>query len=116
MSKSLVNDLNKYGVCVLDNFLGEERGRQVLEEVEIMNEAGIFENGKVVSNRGDARNVRGDKVAWVNGLEPAHRSLGYLIRQVSTYEKHLILSTKKNCIKYQSMNYFFFSFEIILGR
>ena len=29
----LLEHLNKYGVCVVDNFLGEEKGSLVLQEV-----------------------------------------------------------------------------------
>jgi hypoxia-inducible factor prolyl hydroxylase len=42
MCSNLVRDMNEYGVCVLDNFIGEERGEKVLEEVKSMYTAGYF--------------------------------------------------------------------------
>ena len=42
MCNNLIRDLNEYGVCVLDNFLGYERGLQVLREVDEMYAAVIF--------------------------------------------------------------------------
>jgi hypothetical protein len=42
MCTNLVRDMNEYGVCVLDNFIGEEKGMQVLEEVKSMYTAGYF--------------------------------------------------------------------------
>jgi len=42
MCMNLVRDMNKYGVCVLDNFIGEEKGAQVLGEVKAMYSAGYF--------------------------------------------------------------------------
>ena len=42
MCSNLVRDLNEYGVCVLDNFIGEERGIKVLEEVKSLRTAGFF--------------------------------------------------------------------------
>lgn len=34
--------MNEYGVCVLDNFIGQEKGLQVLQEVKSMYSAGFF--------------------------------------------------------------------------
>jgi len=42
MCCSLIRDLNEYGVCVLDNFLGEQKGMKVLGEVKTMYSAGLF--------------------------------------------------------------------------
>lgn len=38
----LIRDMTQYGVCVLDNFLGKERGLMVLKEVIEMHRSGIF--------------------------------------------------------------------------
>lgn len=38
----LIRDLNEYGVCVLDNFLGHTSGIKVLDEVKTMYSAGLF--------------------------------------------------------------------------
>lgn len=42
MCNNLVRDMNEYGVCVLDNFIGQEKGLQVLQEVKSMYSAGYF--------------------------------------------------------------------------
>lgn len=42
MCSNLVRDMNEYGVCVLDNFIGEDKGLQVLQEVKSMYSAGYF--------------------------------------------------------------------------
>lgn len=42
MCTNLVNDMNEYGVCVIDNFLGYDKGLQVLQEVNDLNTAGVF--------------------------------------------------------------------------
>lgn len=42
MCTNLIKDLNEYGVCVLDNFLGYDKGLQVLREVNDMYNDGIF--------------------------------------------------------------------------
>lgn len=40
--KSVIRDMNTYGLCVLDNFLGCDRGYKVLHEVLDMYSAGVF--------------------------------------------------------------------------
>lgn len=42
MCTNLIRDMNEYGVCVLDNFLGYEKGLQVLKEVNDMHASGVF--------------------------------------------------------------------------
>lgn len=39
----VIRDMNKYGVCVLDNFLGRDRGLMVRNEVLQMYQSGMFE-------------------------------------------------------------------------
>ncbi|KFB44148.1 hypothetical protein ZHAS_00011985 [Anopheles sinensis] len=82
--RSLIRDMNEYGVCVLDNFLGQELGQQVLEEVTGMYSSGVFRDGQLVSNRGgkNLRHIRGDKITWIGGKEPGCSSIGHLINRV----------------------------------
>uniref|UniRef100_A0A182IXU5 hypoxia-inducible factor-proline dioxygenase n=1 Tax=Anopheles atroparvus TaxID=41427 RepID=A0A182IXU5_ANOAO len=82
--RSLIRDMNEYGVCVLDNFLGQERGLQVLDEVTGMYSSGVFRDGQLVSNRGgkNLRHIRGDKITWIGGKEPGCSSIGHLINRV----------------------------------
>lgn len=42
MCSNLIRDMNEYGVCVLDNFIGQDKGLQVLQEVKSMYSAGYF--------------------------------------------------------------------------
>uniref|UniRef100_A0A336LUX1 hypoxia-inducible factor-proline dioxygenase n=1 Tax=Culicoides sonorensis TaxID=179676 RepID=A0A336LUX1_CULSO len=91
MCLNLIRDMNEYGVCVLDNFLGYDRGLKVLQEVNEMHSAGIFKasesyltDGQLVSNRSrcNTNNIRGDKIAWVDGKEPGSENMRLLINQV----------------------------------
>lgn len=81
---SLIRDMNEYGVCVLDNFLGQDRGLHVLQEVTNMYSSGVFKDGQLVSNRGgkNMRHIRGDKIVWIGGGEPGCNNIGYLINRV----------------------------------
>lgn len=49
MCCNLVRDMNEYGVCVLDNFIGEEKGLKVLQETKSMYSAGYFKVSTVTS-------------------------------------------------------------------
>lgn len=82
--RNLIRDMNEYGVCVLDNFLGQDRGQNVLQEVTGMYSSGVFRDGQLVSNRGgkNLRHIRGDKITWIGGKEPGCSNIGYLINRV----------------------------------
>ncbi|KAL9693096.1 hypothetical protein quinque_012381 [Culex quinquefasciatus] len=82
--RNLIRDMNEYGVCVLDNFLGQDRGVKVLQEVTGMYSSGVFRDGQLVSNRGrkNLRHIRGDKITWIEGKEPGCSNIGYLINRV----------------------------------
>ncbi|GAB0091913.1 egl nine homolog 1 [Sergentomyia squamirostris] len=84
--RNLINDMNEFGVCAMDNFLGEERGHKVRDEVINMYSAGLFKDGQLVSNKGmqDLRHIRGDKIIWISGKEPGCTNIDYLINQVDS--------------------------------
>jgi len=81
----VIRDMNKYGVCVVDKFLGKERGLKVLNEVLNMYSAGLFKDGQLVSNKGsanDLKTIRGDQIIWLDGKEEHCENIGTLISQV----------------------------------
>lgn len=85
MCRSVVYDLTNYGVCVLDNFIGTERGKVILSEVLEMQAKGVFRDGQLVSsNKEDPKTIRSDQIYWVDGKEPNCANIGFLISQVDT--------------------------------
>lgn len=82
MCRNVINDMNAYGVCVLDNFLGKNKGKSVLGEVLDMYTKGVFENGQLVSRTGREDQVRGDKIVWIDGRETYCQNIGHLISRV----------------------------------
>lgn len=85
MARNVINDLNNYGVCVIDNFLGVERGSSVRAEVlNMYNTKGVFKDGQLVSNKGrkDLKTIRGDQITWIDGRESFCKNIGMLISQV----------------------------------
>ncbi|KAF4516852.1 hypothetical protein B566_EDAN006247 [Ephemera danica] len=90
--KTVIKDMDSYGVCVLDNFLGPDKGQAVFHEVLGMYDKGVFKAGQLVSSkiandvkkiRGDQiRTIRGDQITWIDGKENYCRSIGLLISRV----------------------------------
>ncbi|XP_008550191.1 egl nine homolog 1 [Microplitis demolitor] len=83
--KNVIRDMNIYGVCVVDGFLGREKGLSVLSEVLSMYDSGMFQAGQLVSNKASLRNsqsIRGDKILWIDGKEKECKNIGMLISQV----------------------------------
>uniref|UniRef100_A0A6P4EPC1 hypoxia-inducible factor-proline dioxygenase n=1 Tax=Drosophila rhopaloa TaxID=1041015 RepID=A0A6P4EPC1_DRORH len=92
LCRNIINDMNQYGLSVVDDFLGMETGLKILNEVRSMYNAGAFQDGQVVTNqmpdapstaaRGD--NIRGDKIKWVGGNEPGCSNVWYLTNQIDS--------------------------------
>ncbi|XP_076666620.1 HIF prolyl hydroxylase isoform X2 [Andrena cerasifolii] len=83
--RNVIRDMDEYGVCVVDNFLGKEKGLAVLNEVLNMYSAGLFKDGQLVSNKAgtnDLKTIRGDQITWLDGKEKQCQNIGMLISQV----------------------------------
>jgi len=64
----LIDHLDQYGACIIDNFLGEEQGNQVLKEVLSLDN---FKDGQLASSLGsEQQSIRSDKIAWTDGQTP----------------------------------------------
>lgn len=83
LCRNIIRDMDLYGVCVLDNFLGYERGMTVLNEVLNLYNMGVFKDGELVCNKAsNHKTVRGDQIIWVDGREDCCRQIGQLISDV----------------------------------
>lgn len=81
---NVIRDMDTYGVCVVDSFLGPDMGMAVLDEVTRMYSKGVFKDGQLVSNRArnDLKTIRGDQITWLDGKESSCKNIGFLISQV----------------------------------
>lgn len=43
LCKQIINDMNIYGLSVIDDFLGMQKGLEILNEVHCMYSAGVFQ-------------------------------------------------------------------------
>lgn len=85
----IVPCMNKHGICVIDNFLGEEIGRSILEDVRALYLTGGFTDGQLVSQRSDSsKDIRGDKITWVEGKEPGCERIAFLMSRMDDLIRH----------------------------
>ena len=78
--------MDDYGICVVDNLLGEERGGNVYDEVQSLYTSGSFKDGQLVKEQKEpsgsgsgSHAIRGDKITWVDGREPKCENIAFLI-------------------------------------
>ena len=100
VSINVIRDMDAYGVCVVDHFLGPEMGKKVLDEVISMYSQGVFKDGQTVSARAtsDVKTIRGDQITWLDGKESQCKSIGSLITKVDTVIKQAnkVCKVRKN--------------------
>lgn len=82
---NVIRDMNAFGISVVDNFLGMDRGDDVLHEVLKMYNKGVFKDGQLVSTRktnDELKTIRSDQITWIDGKETYCRHIGRLISRV----------------------------------
>lgn len=85
----IVPCMNKHGICVVDNFLGDEIGRNILKDVKALYLTGGFTDGQLVSQRSDSsKDIRGDKITWVEGKEPGCERIAFLMSRMDDLIRH----------------------------
>ncbi|CAL1534034.1 unnamed protein product [Lymnaea stagnalis] len=82
LAQYVVDCLTKYGICVIDKFLGEVTGNEILKEVLQLSTAGVLRQGQLVhgpSSSSSNKYIRGDMITWVDGTEPRSENIHFLI-------------------------------------
>lgn len=79
---NFIKDLNSLGIFVKDEFLGNELGSSVFDEVVMLHAAGVFTKGQLVRNNTSNNAIRGDQITWVAGNEPSCKNIGRLITEI----------------------------------
>ncbi|XP_071997259.1 egl nine homolog 1 [Engystomops pustulosus] len=81
--------MNKHGICVLDDFLGQEIGERIVGEVKALHSTGRFTDGQLVSQKSDSsKDIRGDQITWVEGKEPGCKAIGHLMNNMDDLIRH----------------------------
>ncbi|KAI5611506.1 egl nine-like 3 isoform X1 [Silurus asotus] len=75
--------MNSYGLCIVDNFLGDKLGDRILQEVRRVHEDGRMQDGQLACQTlGQTKAIRGDKIAWVEGTETGCHNIGVLLSRI----------------------------------
>ncbi|XP_041419953.1 egl-9 family hypoxia-inducible factor 1 S homeolog isoform X2 [Xenopus laevis] len=81
--------MNKHGIFVLDDFLGQETGDRIECEVKVLHNTGRFTDGQLVSQKSDStRDIRGDQITWVEGKELGCKAIGNLMNKMDDLIRH----------------------------
>lgn len=79
----IVPCMTSYGMCIVDNFLGDRLGDRILLEVERIHEDGKMQDGQLACrNLGETKPIRGDQIIWVEGTEPGFHNVGVLLSKI----------------------------------
>jgi len=95
--------MNKYGMCVLDNFCGEKTGEAVLSEVCRLHECCNVQDGQLMSQSGGGggsdeqagktpSSIRSDKIMWTDGMTPCNSPA---LRQLIQWIDKIVLRANK---------------------
>jgi len=79
----VIEHLNKFGACVMDNFLGEHKGLKILDEVLELQKLTVFQEGKLTSVKAE-KSIRSDKVTWTDGSSENTPHINSLLDSIDT--------------------------------
>ncbi|KAM6973119.1 prolyl hydroxylase EGLN3 [Aplochiton taeniatus] len=82
----IIPSLLDVGFFYVDNFLGELVGDFVLDQVKEMHNSGVLHEGQLAATGRPGsvsgiskRKIRGDKIAWVSGVESGCEAISFLL-------------------------------------
>ena len=78
----VVRCLNDFGICVIDHFMGAERGDKVFLDVKVLEDRGIFSTGQLVNVTGAQQKIRGDRITWVEKGDVGCDNIGTLMHRI----------------------------------
>ena len=82
--------LKHNGYCVMDSFLPQDVGLNILKEVKVIQDSGVLVDGPLSGGRTSSektrkfteKEIRGDKITWMQGNEEGYPNIRSLIRQM----------------------------------
>ena len=74
----LIEHLNKFGACVIDDFLGEETCEDIMTEVVGLQQQQLLCSGR--TKQEGSNQYRSDRIVWTDGIQPYSPHLQSLIR------------------------------------
>lgn len=85
--RQLIEHMDRFGICVIDNFLGPLKGELIFREVQQLYNSGHYTKGRLVGNKlasralgADTGIIRSDRVIWIDGCENGCEEINNLIQ------------------------------------
>jgi len=78
----VVKCLTDYGICVVDFFMGEEKGTEIHQEVMSLQEKGALCDGQLIGKADPPRKIRGDQIVWVDRGDTDCSAITLLIQRL----------------------------------
>ncbi|XP_029585593.1 prolyl hydroxylase EGLN3 [Salmo trutta] len=102
----IVPSLLDQGFFYVDNFLGDLVGHFVLDQVKELHNSGVLQDGQLAGPGRSCgiskRNIRGDKIAWVSGVERGCEAINILLTLIDKLVSHCIGRLGKSIIRERS--------------
>ncbi|CAI9730133.1 egl nine homolog 1-like [Octopus vulgaris] len=95
----VIDSMKKYGICLVDNFVGGKEAELILNEAKALYDSGNFTQGLLVNNKvisNEETKVRGDMIMWVDGSESGCKNIKGLLDRTDS----LILTCKGQLDRY----------------
>lgn len=95
----VIESMKKYGICLVDNFVGDKEAELILNEAKALYDSGNFTQGLLVNNKvisNEETKVRGDMIMWVDGSESGCKNIKRLLDRTDS----LILTCKGQLDRY----------------
>jgi len=95
----LIEHLNKFGACVIDDFLGHLKCLDILDEVNGLQSADVFTEGQLASmSPAPNTQFRNDKITWTDGIDPPCPSIKHLISVLDAIVTSANTRTNNGCL------------------
>ena len=92
----VVDCLHKFGICVVDNFLNDNKPDAILNEVKFLHKSNCLLDGQILSPQKPEAKVRSDKITWINKGDPRCPNISGLIHRLDS----LMLRCKDRLVPY----------------
>ncbi|EDO39282.1 predicted protein, partial [Nematostella vectensis] len=87
LANFVVEELTKSNFCVIDGLLTKNTAKEILTEVKLLYESGIFQDGQLSggltasekSEKYTEKKIRSDKLTWIEGNEEGASHIGDLL-------------------------------------
>ena len=76
--------LQDYGICVVDNFMSDDKCALIKDEVVHLEQSHVMQPGQLVNKLDSEKKIRGDKITWIEKGDPECPHISSLIQRLDS--------------------------------